>query len=137
MSKNFNHCYLTLIMSCKLYYTTHVLYHRFDWIKLSRKLLGRAARPIAVWGGLRLSIRLFNWILKRSFQMIKIAFDVSDWNNPKLSKCFPRWIHSAVYEKYHITSEDNRAFCNSQIIPLVDEPLSLNNFWKTDYIFAL
>ena len=74
-----------------------------------RENLGQGSfRPIAVWGGLRLSIRLFNWIRKRSFQMTKIVFDVLDWNNPKLCKLrFPRWTHSAVYEKHHITSEEN------------------------------
>ena len=36
--------------------------------------------------------------------MIKIASDVLDWNNPKLCKLrFPRWTHTEVYEKYHIT----------------------------------
>ena len=70
--------------------------------------------------------------------MTKIVFDVLDWNNPKLCKLrFPRWTHPVVYEKYHITSEDNLAFCNSQIILLVDESLTLNNFWNWLYSCSL
>ena len=43
--------------------------------------------------------------------MIKIASDVLDWNNPKLCKLrFPRWTHTEVYDKYHITLGENLEF---------------------------